>query len=359
VVLVKTLALAKEQFEREKAQVLDGTYCNKKGTLTEVFNKMLGSKTGIANSRKNYLQWAFDKHISPYLNGSKQIKSVTKEDLSQYKADLESNEKLAEQTKQGIWVVVKMIFKYATEMDYTPKDITYNKNYEIQKEREPEEVEPYSVSQQKALLDYSRNRRNKTAYIGFLLCIKAGLREGELLGLRWEDINFNTNRIIVDSQFNTNEKQETKTKTGNKRYVPMVSELFNALYSLKEERNPQESDFIMQPSYGKRKAKGLPLCSQDLWGVFHRVGEKVGISDTHPHRGRHTFATELKIHGADKDDIKRLMGHTLQGVTDGYIYSRIPYQPCTIKALMEMGKEVENNIIKLPLPNQNNQAKAV
>lgn len=357
----ETLPQAKALFEREKAQVLNGTYCDRRGTLENIYNNFLeGKKVTVGKSRLDDIQWSYKMHIAPYLDASRQMKSFTKEDIEQYIIKLH-RVKISESTKILIWQVFKMLFQYATMHDYIPRDLTYGKKYIIPKEKRAKEERPYSPEEQQALLSYSHNHPDKETdtYLAFLLTIKAGLRLGEMIGLRWQDIDLNNRTITVGEQYNSREDCRTKTKGGNIRSIFINKDLLAYLSELKSTRTPSPQNYLFLAPRSKRKQQGKPQVPCSIAQRMDAVGKALGITNVHPHRGRHTFATELRIHGADKDDVSRLLGHTLQSVTDGYIYSRIGYQPNTIKAVDLIGMPVGGNILHIVPDNAKKQKKEV
>ena len=346
----ESLALAKELFEAEKAQVMAGTFCNKKGTLKQVYNNFLAVKrTTVGKSRLDDIEWSYKLHIAPYLDCDRQIKSFGKEDIEFYLIKLHEDP-ISESTKINVWQVFKMLFQYATVNDYIARDLTYGKKYIIPKEKRVQEETPYSTEEQKKLLDYTRINPGKEAdyYLCFLLTIKAGLRLGEMVGLRWKDLNIEEKAITIAGQHNVKEDCRSATKAGNIRTVLINKDLLSYLLELKARLSPQPDDYLFPSWRGTRKLSGKPLAPCALGTKMADIGETLGIENVHPHRGRHTFATELKLHGADKDDVSRMLGHTLQSVTDGYIYSKIGYQPCTIRAIDLIGAPVNSNIIPFP-----------
>ena len=346
----ESLPLAKEQFEAKKAEILAGTYSNKKGTLQQVYDHFCELKgQSIGTGRKITLDWAFEKYIKPSLNGNKQIKNITKEDIDSFLVRLHNSGK-AESTMSLAWAVCRMIFRYALTNDFVSRDVTAGKHYVPSKEKMSGEETPYSTDEQKRLLNYTyQSRRKKPAkYLTLLFSIKAGLRLGEMLGLRWSDINLEKGIITVASQFNQHEKKLTVTKTGNIRDVLINKDLLAFLTELKETRSPEPSDFLFPAPDSKRREQDLPMSHTAVGIMLSNLGKKLGIANVHHHRGRHTFATELRLHGADKTDISRLLGHALPGMTDHYIYSQIGYQPCTVKAIDLIGEPYATNVIPFP-----------
>ncbi len=69
--------------------------------------------------------------------------------------------------------------------------------------------------------------------------LKTGLRKGELINLKWEDIDFKRKRMTVESD------EEWRTKTGNSRQIPLTDDLLEVLRNL-----PQCSEYVFVNSNG-------------------------------------------------------------------------------------------------------------
>jgi integrase len=133
------------------------------------------------------------------------------------------------------------------------------------------------------------------------VAIYAGPRRGELLKLRWSDVDFNLNTI--------NFKQ---TKTNKDRAVPMEPIVRAALLTLRETSGDAEYVFV-NPDTGTRYT--------DVKKSFSAACRKAGIADFRFHDLRHTFGTRLGDAGVDVVKIKELMGHASIVTTMRYIHA--------------------------------------
>ena len=88
-------------------------------------------------------------------------------------------------------------------------------------------------------------------YVGILLALYAGLRRGEICGLRWNDINFTTHTITVRTAVGVSEgdglgdyTKSPKNKSSNRTF-PMVSQIEEALLARKTIINPKDNWFVV------------------------------------------------------------------------------------------------------------------
>jgi integrase len=133
------------------------------------------------------------------------------------------------------------------------------------------------------------------------VAIYAGPRRGELLKLRWSDVDFALNTI--------NFKQ---TKTNKDRSVPMEPIVRSVLLELREVAGDLEYVFV-NPDTGTRYT--------EVKRSFASACREAGISDFTFHDLRHTFGTRLADAGVDIVKIKELMGHASIVTTMRYIHA--------------------------------------
>lgn len=167
----------------------------------------------------------------------------------------------------------------------------------------------------KAINTITANKRNtRQRYdfrLLFLLLLETGCRVGELLALRWEDINFSKREIHIhatklkDSQsFN-----EPKTKAGN-RYVPIIND--KLLGMLKEYR--KKCGVIKLQGFVFEDSSGGAMEYRRIVAYWHNICKLTGI-EKNVHTFRHTFATYLLEKGIPVAEVSRILGHSSPAIT--------------------------------------------
>jgi len=134
-----------------------------------------------------------------------------------------------------------------------------------------------------------------------IVALYTGMRRGEVLNLRWENVDFEERTIKI-----------VETKDNEDRTVPMNSEVFNLLYALRSKNGKSEYVFP-NPKTGKPYV--------DIKRAFNNACRKAGIEDLHFHDLRHTFASRLVRSGCDLNTVKDLMGHSSITTTQRYLHS--------------------------------------
>jgi integrase len=134
-----------------------------------------------------------------------------------------------------------------------------------------------------------------------LCALESGMRRGEILNLRWLDIDLE-NRLIYVGQ----------TKTGIPRYVPLSTRLHDVFI-----RVPRSTGngfiFTGEPRIGKI---GLPF--HDVRSSFDSACEKAGIENFRFHDLRHTAASHMVMVGVPLKTVAEILGHTTTAMTERY-----------------------------------------
>jgi integrase len=141
-----------------------------------------------------------------------------------------------------------------------------------------------------------------------LVALKAGLRMGELLALRWCDVDFSQRLVTVRQAVAYGELGTPKSD--QPRSIAMGDELWTALKGYRHLRGP----LVFCQQDGSPITKGM--CKWPLW----RASTKAGLGRIGWHVLRHTFASHLTILGAPIKTVQELLGHTDIRVTMRYAH---------------------------------------
>ena len=161
------------------------------------------------------------------------------------------------------------------------------------------------------------NKYYKKYYTLFYLLLVLGCRIGELLAIKWEDIDFQ-NRILhikrtVQRLDCTNTESRSKTilfegppKTVHSiREIPIPEFLYNIILSYND--SPCKGIYFLNPN--------TPMDPRTYQYKFQSILKKAGIESTHFHALRHTFATNCINSGADAKSVSEILGHANVNIT--------------------------------------------
>ncbi len=154
----------------------------------------------------------------------------------------------------------------------------------------------------------------------FQMLLETGCRVGELLALRWEDIDFDNERIHI---YKTKSRygqtmNDPKTEAGN-RFVPILT--LDLLARLKTYRN--EGNVTKITGYLFPNKNGGAISYQRVLLTWKRICEISGINKN-LHTFRHTAATFLLEKGVPVAEVGRILGHSDAATTYGMYVHSIP-----------------------------------
>ncbi|MGO9904460.1 MAG: tyrosine-type recombinase/integrase, partial [Solirubrobacteraceae bacterium] len=141
-----------------------------------------------------------------------------------------------------------------------------------------------------------------------------GLRRGELLALRWRDVDWLAQRIRVRRNYVRGEYGTPKSKRST-RSVPMALEVATALEMLYQTSRWQSDDHLV---FG-HPATGKPLYVAGIGRRMTKALEAAGLDPVHHfHDLRHTFGTHNAAAGVPMRTLQQWMGHKHISTTERY-----------------------------------------
>jgi integrase/recombinase XerC/integrase/recombinase XerD len=144
--------------------------------------------------------------------------------------------------------------------------------------------------------------RNQTI---FMLLLDTGMRIGELINAKSEDVHMNEGFIKVNGKGN------------RERMVPIGSSAQRILqrYMFRYRSKPANAtiDNVFLTS------EGSPLSENSVKLMFARLAKRSGVSRLHAHLCRHTFATRFLINGGDVFTLQQILGHSTIEMVRHYV----------------------------------------
>jgi integrase len=185
----------------------------------------------------------------------------------------------------------------------------------------PEEMRPLSKAEARAFLEAARETGDRFEAL-YVLAIATGLRRGELLGLRWDDVDLKRGTLRVGRALvregGRHALGETKTRRG-RRQINLTPRTVNAL---KTHRKNQLEEKIrrtgLYQDHGLVFASGVgtPLNPENLVKrSFKPLLKKAGLPEIRFHDLRHTCATLLLGRGVHQKFVQELLGHATIAMT--------------------------------------------
>lgn len=142
----------------------------------------------------------------------------------------------------------------------------------------------------------------------FLVGFKTGMRLGEILGLRWGDLDFVNNRIHLRQSYH---RGHTGTpKSGKPRLLPMTPSVVAALKGIKH----LKGELVFCRPDGQHLNRDI---LKHPWG---RIMFAAGLPTIRIHDMRHSFASQLVMAGVPLKAVSELLGHSETRITDRYAH---------------------------------------
>jgi integrase len=131
--------------------------------------------------------------------------------------------------------------------------------------------------------------------------LNTGMRQGEILALQWQDVDFYRGILVV-----------MKSKNHERRTIPLNNMVFTLLSEKKAAGSRDGRVFVT--------GRGNPLQVRYLARTFTKARNRAGLVDFRFHDLRHTFASRLVQRGIDLYKVQRLLGHKTGVMTQRYAH---------------------------------------
>ena len=160
------------------------------------------------------------------------------------------------------------------------------------------------------LTSFLREAKETGVYEMYYIELATGLRRGELLGLKWQDIDMVNGTIRVQRQVARIDGEIVEAPLKTKNSYRNVSIGPDAIEVLKEQKKKVGDSEYVFPS-----PNGGPISPDSVLNMLHRVLERAGLPKIRFHDLRHTFATLALQNGVDIKTVSGMLGHFSAGFT--------------------------------------------
>lgn len=280
-----------KQEEARRRQGYDPTdQLRGKQTLADLIDRyitiILPTKPKDARNMKRHLDWWKDKL------GKYGLARISPDLIAQYRQELAQGT-TCKGTKRSLATVNRYLATLSTLMSYGTREcgwISDNPCLRLAKFKEPTgRARVASQDEYLRLLEECKNSRSEYLLPVVLLAITTGMRQGEILGLKWDCIDLERKVISLK-----------ETKNGNPRTVSIVGEVLEILHSHYLKKLPYSSYvFPAKKRFGK-------ISIRKAWD---EALKRAGIENLRFHDLRHTFATYAAESGASNLELATAMGH--------------------------------------------------
>jgi len=292
-----------------------------KKTFHELFWEWLEYKKVITNSPntiKRHIQ-----HYNKYLESSalhgKKIKQIDELLLEQECNRIVKEFNLSSKEWTNVKTILKGMYEYAVRKNYLDKNLIENVKITIkfrQVVKKTGKTETYNTEELQQLnnyLDGMYTETNDSVFLAVKLNFLLGLRVGELVTLKWDDLSDEKHLHIVREEVRdqtTNQYHVVDhTKTHTDRFVILVPKAKEIIAKIE----PKGEYLFMR--------NGDRITSRQVAYVLEKYAERQGVTTKSTHKMRKTYASLLNAHGIPLDCIREQLGHSNLQTTLTYIFN--------------------------------------
>jgi len=301
---------AEERWTKIKADILRDPYDFRRKKPEVLFEDHAKEFLDLY-SKQNKRSWKRDEislnHLKEFFK-SKNLSEITPDLIEKYRLKRRADG-VSPSTINRELACLKTCFSKAVEWEKAER----NPAAKIKKFHEPNAKERIlTVEEMKRLLDAASPEIRPV----LIIALNTGMRRGEILSLRWRDVDFVKGFILIED-----------SKSGRSRKVPMNGLVFETLRTMNRDR-----EFVFENPETKTNVK-------DVKTAFKGACRRAEIKGVRFHDLRHTTASRMIEAGVDLVTVSKVLGHTTIQMTMRYCHPTPENMKNAVDKLSEVFKE--------------------
>ncbi|MFI6855939.1 tyrosine-type recombinase/integrase [Streptomyces sp. NPDC050416] len=257
----------------------------------------------------------YETHVRLYLVpvlGTKRLESLSVADVRRFITRMQTTHTAA--TAKEAHRVLRTALTAAVREELITRNVASLVEPPRVKQRE---IRPWSLEETLTFLEAARK---DPLYAAFVLAIAMGLRRGELVGLRWSDVDLDNRVLHVrhQTQRRRGELYDDDPKSRRSRVVPMPALCLAPLrwHRLRQREAFERTGVAWSESgYVFATRNGRPVEPRNVYRSFTRVAGDAGLRVVRLHDARHGTATLLTAAGVTPRVIMEILGHSQISIT--------------------------------------------
>lgn len=307
-------------------------------TINDMYDRYISQKFDLKETTRSNYKYMYNHFVRDTF-GKQKLQSVRFSDVKQFYISILKEDKMKANTLESIHTQLHPAFQMAVRDGLIRMNPSDGVMAEIKKSKlwEKPKRHALTVPQQKAFMDFLKEDKDYEGWLPVItVLLGTGMRIGECLGLRWEDLDFKNRMISVNHNLtdrpDDNGKcgkhiQSPKTAAGN-RTIPMIEEVFQAFlteYEIQsclgfcEEEIDGYSGFVFSTSHHTvYSAAAVNNAIHRAVSAYNKKEtaramkedrEALLLPDFSAHNLRHTFCTRFCENETNLKVIQDIMGH--------------------------------------------------
>ncbi len=315
--LTETLAAIQGGVFREPSKVTLGEF------LTERW--LPAREMAVRPSTYASYRGLVERHVIPEL-GHVQIQQLSPDHLDRFYALL-VDRGLASKTVRNIHVLIHRALRDAVRKNLVPRNVADAADPPKLNRADRDEMKTWTPEQLREFFDGIAHHRLAAAYV---LAATTGMRRGEVLGVRWRDLDFTARRLHVQQTVLSVEYKLTfgrpKTKRGERK-IALDPETVRVLQ--RHGREQQREKALLGAGYNDHdlvfaREDGAPVHPDYFSQTFDRTVKRLELPKIRLHDLRHTHATLGLAAGVDAKVMSDRLGHATSAFTQDVYMHAIP-----------------------------------
>lgn len=296
---------------KRKAQVRENRFFDVKKEYTERFDDMVKEYLRHSEAtKKSYKRDTISaKHLQEYFR-KKRLSEITPKMVEDYK--LARRRLVKPATVNRELAFLKHLFNEAIRWEKV--DVNPVEKVKLFRELQNNTRVLSDEEEEKLLAAAPRHLRPM-----IITALETGMRRGEVLSLKWKDVDFEQGYLMVRD-----------TKNGESRKIILIDRLTDTLKQIKK-----------RGAYVFSKKDGTPYC--DPKNAFRNAVKRAGIEYCRFHDCRHTFASRLVMEGKDLVAVGKILGHKSIAMTVRYSHPTPEHLRQVMEALNRRKKSRSHN----------------
>ena len=261
--MLEALRIKEEAIEKDKS---DGIKAEARYvTLDDLYELWKDLKRGLKNNTFENYKYIYETFVRRQI-GSKRVSTFLKSDIKRFYNYLVDERGLKPATVDGVHNILHQIFDMAVDDNYIRNNPTNNVLRELKKAHcfKTEKRRGLTRPEQELFMDYLKNSNTAVYwYPVFAVMLGTGLRVGEAIGIRWDDIDLENRIIDINHSLTYYQRADDsykcefrvslpKTEAGNRR-IPMMQQVYD----------------VLQEEYERQKQEGF--CVENVDGMTNFV----------------------------------------------------------------------------------------
>jgi integrase len=261
------------------------------------------SESTIYGHRLNYDNYIKDKF------GTYKLNEIVGKDITLWQNKLKKDNKLAKSYIMKIRGLLYTMYEDAIDNGIVKdnpvkkaKSLSENPDSKVKRIK----LTPFTSQEISKILECAdKEHKNLIATLFF-----TGVRAGELIGLKWDAINFENNTILIKEQVVNGKSKEILKTSKSRRIIPIISSLLPYLKAQHKLTEDREYVFIT-----RRTQKHYHSAGKIREQIWVKTLEKAEVKYRNLHQTRGTFISTLISNGEDINYVSKIAGHENVKVT--------------------------------------------